>query len=150
MNQTRNPYSPPLAKVQDPSDQRLRSRPTVVVIAVSLLVIGLLYGGFGLVVMFGQVNVGEASPMLFVFTMARWIVAVLVCVFLWHGRNWARILLLAQSVFGLLMVFFDMSLSGGAMQAVSMLIAAFINPAAALLVYVPGRAWFSKGRRPAN
>jgi len=151
-----NPYTPPSATVQDVhlAQGQRGSRPAAVVVAVVLLALGLVYSGSGLFRMLAYINTGFMAPTFLVFTLARWIVIILMCIHLWRGRNWARIVLLVLTVFSLLTVFANVwsylhapagiDMPTSASLLVSLLAAPLINLAAVFLVYVPGRRWFAR------
>ena len=154
MNDTHNPYTPPSAAVQDVRFVERHARPVAVVIAVALLVVGLLYDGVAAVRLARYIGTGFVAPTFFVWSLGRWIVLALACAYLWRGRNWGRILLLALTALSLYTLFRQiwsfthqpagMNLPLGPVT-VSMLVVPLIDLAALFLVYVPGRAWFGRG-----
>ncbi|HET9864021.1 MAG TPA: hypothetical protein VFP37_11300 [Steroidobacteraceae bacterium] len=154
MTPEHNPYLPPSAAVEDVYKPGLGKRPASVIVAVVLLALGLLYSASATLRMLDYYRTGMVGPIFFIWTLARWAFVTLVCVQLWRGRNWARVLLVFVTALSLLTIAAQVwsymrlpagvNLPLGVVGLISMLLTPLINLTAVFLVYVPGRAWFRR------
>lgn len=153
-----NPYTPPAATVGDVDVPELRERPAAVIVAIILIGIHILMGLSSHVrVLHMYLTAGATNLIVLGFQVAKWLLLLLICFHFWHGRNWARILLLVMTGFALLTVFAQVwSLSNmpagvkyqpDNMAYVWMLLPSLIYLTASFLVFFPGRAWFAKRSR---
>jgi hypothetical protein len=152
-----NPYLPPAATVEDVNKAAIGRRPVTVGIAVLLLTLGLLYSASGFIRLLAYFQTGVVSAVFLVWSLARLAIVTLVCVQLWRGRNWARVLLGILTALSLLTLVAQLwsfthlpasvDLPRDTAALAPMLIAPLINLTAVFLVYVPGRAWFRRGAR---
>ena len=152
MNDNYNPYTPPSTAVQDMHSKDPRARPRAVVGAVVLLVVNLLYSGYTVARLARWINTGFVAPAFFIRPLVSWIVIILACMYLWRGRNWARILLVMLTALSLLTMVrgirASLYLPAGvdlpmtARAWIPLLVGPVVNLAAVFLVYLPGREWF--------
>jgi hypothetical protein len=153
-----NPYTPPAATVGDAEVPELRERPVAVIVAIILLGIHILMGlSSHARVLHLYLTTSGINLIVLAIQMAKWLLLLLICFQFWHGRNWARILLLVMTGFALFAVFVQYwstaNLPAGVkyqidpMGYVWMLLPPLIYLTASFLVFVPGRAWFRSSPR---
>jgi surface polysaccharide O-acyltransferase-like enzyme len=150
-----NPYTAPQAVVAD-GETPLEKRPlpvTIAVVLLALIIVLLIKGG---IAEFQYVARGDSLAILFVWRIVKLCVAILLCVQIARGRNWARYLQLAVS--SLLLVFylastwyyFFLSPMAPRLTLAPAMIAIGLLPSvlgfsALYLLFVPGRGWFRRG-----
>ncbi len=141
----RNPYSPPVATVDEPAQKGLTARPRQVLLAVELIWVSAAVGAIA--------SLLHWTPIPAEMTPALWVVGMLIgCAILaWFtrklliGRNWARITLLVLTVLGV--VLFLVMPRPRSTPPMS-LVVEFIRDALAvyaawLLCTEPSRRWFN-------
>lgn len=154
---THNPYTPPAADVGDAPEIDPGQRPVAVVIAVALVAVYAIFAIFSFLrVWYLLESAIDTNLILLGLQVAKGLLLFLVCLYLWRGRNWARILLLALTAFSLLSVMIQFAvindLPAGVrtmvdpMGVVITLLPLLVYVLATYLVFFPGRAWFARRR----
>lgn len=158
MNDNHNPYTPPSVSVRDVQPAEGGKRPVAVVIAVVLISSCVLYNELRLPRMWDDFNRGWVPGYALLLNVAWVVLFGVLCVQLWRGRNWARIVLALLAALDLMALseqlwsILHRSSPGTMMQYVSaktwfsILSSPLSNLAAVVLVFVPGRAWFVRRR----
>jgi hypothetical protein len=142
-----NPYTPPKADVKDVGPERaLAERPRQVFYAVVLLWISLVVA-VPMVYWEHQRAPEEAASFYWVLVLMVLGLAVVVNIFIWQGRNWARILFLVLAVISVLSFVgtIDEILSHSATEIVLNVATLAIDVVAMYLLFTkPGALWFRR------
>jgi hypothetical protein len=148
-----NPYTPPQSAVAEFETAEPRVRPWSVLVAIVLIFINAAMGAAGWLRHWRTMLGDEFGSVFFAWQLAKWAVIFVICYQIWRGRNWARVVFLVLTVFGLfslLMRIWAMSTQIPAgvkympdpMGWVSMSLPVLLSLAALLLLYLPARHWF--------
>ena len=142
-----NPYTPPKADVKDLGPERLLAeRPRPVVYAVVLLWISLVLG-VPVVYWEHQRTPAEVAPFYWVPAVLILGLVIVVNIFIWRGRNWARIVALVLVVISFLSFLGTMGeiLSHPAIEFVLNIVTLAIDAVAMYLLFTkPGVLWFRR------
>jgi hypothetical protein len=150
MSDSDNPYLPPKAVVADVSEEVQLVRPMAVNLALLLIGVRLL---LGLGVMVRPMLATNTPLPMSMYVMATMFVAVTLALgyFIARGRNWARILYLVTTIFGLAgFLFVAFNLPPGVslvndptlLWLLTVLVPQLLSIAVVVLLFGPGRAWF--------
>jgi len=148
-----NPYSAPRSAVADAGEPRGK-RPLVVGIAVVLLATAIAFSVRDGVLDFRGVETGEISGLMMAWRILRIALAVLLCLQIARGRNWARHAELVFVALGIARLSFEFWRFNNLPEGVHFMLdkPAFAMSAAPLvlelsalyLLFVPGRHWFKR------
>src|SRR5262245_62430459 len=92
-SEDQNPYTPTSSTVQDAHPLERRDPPVAIVVAVVLQAVGLLWSLCWLPHMWNATMTGELAGWVLLLNVVGWVVVTVLCVKIWRGRNWARIVL---------------------------------------------------------
>jgi hypothetical protein len=148
-----NPYSAPRSALTDVGEPRGK-RPPVVGIAVMLLATAIAFSVRDGVLDFRGVETGEISGLMMVWRVLRIALAVLLCLQIARGRNWARHGELVFVALGAARFAFEFwnfnNLPEGVhlmldpVQVAIRVIPLVLELSALYLLFVPGRHWFKR------
>jgi hypothetical protein len=153
---TENPYAPPSSRVEDLAFPEVRGeRPRQVVFAVRLAAVNYVLGLLSILVSWEYFSKLQSPGAILANQLFS--VALLIWIYykIYHGRNWARIVLLVFSVLGALLILSSavMSLLAAApfIAKAQMVIGIAVNLIILWLLFIsPGRHWFRRiAARPA-
>ena len=140
-----NPYTPPKSDVKDVGPERLiAERPRQVIHATLLLwvsavlAVPLMYWEY-------QRTPEESAPVVLIFAALVLALVIAVNIYVWQGRNWARIIFLALAILSVI-IFFGMLrdiLEYPAVEIVLNIVSLRIDVVVAFLLFTkPGALWF--------
>jgi len=152
MNESRNPYAPPKADVGTGDVSVRPPRPPAVRIALALMAVVIVMSALQVISLVRPMSEAMISGLTFLLQVAVLAFYVWVFVAIARGRNWARILLLLFTLFGVVKMAFHLwgwlALPDGVhmtLDRMALAVAVFpilLNVVACTLLLGPARRWF--------
>lgn len=148
-----NPYQPPRSAVADFNDAPFADRPRLINVAAALIVASLPVGYLYAALQWNLLGMEGMLALYVIIAAVMTSVVAWITYKMWQGRNWARILLLIVTLWGVAYSVREVPwLFRDEPVVASVFVFRYVLVLAALAIafLTPARHWFSKRREPAR